>query len=275
MKFAVLFLFSFSLIANEDWNPSFESGMDSAREKNLPVIIDFYTDWCGFCKVLENKIFPDPEVSKELSQFQKIRINGDQNRDLVSKFKIKGYPTVLFLDSKGGYLGRVVGLPSAKDLAHRLKGAYERRNLEEFLLKKAQDNPNSVSDLFDVGIYYYQSNNHAKAEDFFLKAFQIQESNIHQPKKRESLFLLGVMQFFQQKYSESISIWTQYLMNYPDMDVGYPLYYRGIAYYETGKKEQARKDFQNCFENTQDTELKEILEKMIEKVFPEKPTSSE
>lgn len=275
MYYLLFILAVFPVLATDVWNPSFEKGMESAREKNLPVVIDFYTDWCGYCKVLENKVFPDPEVSKELDQFQKIRVNGDERRELVKKFQINGYPTVLFLDSKGGYLGRVVGLPSAKDLKERLKSAFDRRNLESDLLQKIQDEPEEVLPYFNMGIYHYQINNFEKASEFFLKAHLIKPEEINLPKKRESLFLLGVMNIELRRYSECISLWTLYMQSYPEMDKGYPLYYRAMSYFETGKKEEALADLKESYQITSDPGIKEIVKNTMEKAFPEKTVPME
>jgi len=268
--FLFIFLITSSILAEEIWNSSFEKGMQSARENNLPVVIDFYTDWCKYCEILENKIFPDPEVSKELEQFQKIRINGEENKDLIKKFQITGYPTVLFLDSKGGYLGRVVGLPSARDLANRLKIAYEKRNLEEDLLKKVQQEPNSLINNFNLGIYYYQTNNYDRASEFFLKAHQIKPEEPTLPKKREALFLLGVMNIYLERYSECISLWTLYMQSYPEMDKGYPLYYRAMSYYKTGKQQEALSDLEECYEQTADPQVKAMAKDVLEKAFAKK-----
>ncbi len=59
---------------------------------NGTVVLYFYTDWCGYCKKLE----PTIEKLKEKGVIIK-KINGDNNRDLVSKYYIRGYPTIIYI----------------------------------------------------------------------------------------------------------------------------------------------------------------------------------
>ncbi len=68
-------------------------------EGDLPVIVDFYADWCGPCKMVA-------PILEELGQEYegKIRIykvNTDKERELASVFGIRSIPSVLFVPMKG------------------------------------------------------------------------------------------------------------------------------------------------------------------------------
>src|SRR2546421_7663785 len=47
-----------------DW----DSGLKEARDKKLPVLVDVYTDWCGWCKRMERDVYTQPEVRDYLSR---------------------------------------------------------------------------------------------------------------------------------------------------------------------------------------------------------------
>lgn len=58
-----------------------------------PVLIDFYADWCGPCKMLSPII---QEVAKDLSgKVRVIKIDVDKNPALSDKFQIRGVPTMM------------------------------------------------------------------------------------------------------------------------------------------------------------------------------------
>lgn len=58
-----------------------------------PVLIDFYADWCGPCKMLSPII---QEVAKDLSgKVRVIKIDVDKNPALSGKFQIRGVPTMM------------------------------------------------------------------------------------------------------------------------------------------------------------------------------------
>src|SRR3989339_1857624 len=57
------------------WN-NFTDGYAKIKGQKKAGIIDFYTDWCHWCKVMDQKTFNDPEVKKKLmGRFVSIRIN--------------------------------------------------------------------------------------------------------------------------------------------------------------------------------------------------------
>ncbi|HQP49770.1 MAG TPA: DUF255 domain-containing protein [Spirochaetota bacterium] len=93
---------------------SFNSGLQKARNERKPVIIDFYADWCHWCKVMDQTTFADSKVIRSLNtDYIAVKVDTQSterinyiNRNLSSQelaihFGIKGLPTVVFLDKSG------------------------------------------------------------------------------------------------------------------------------------------------------------------------------
>lgn len=77
------------------------------------VLVDFYADWCGPCKMMSPIL---QEVKLDLKDAVKIiKVNVDQHQDLASHFMVRGVPT-LMLFKTGKMLWRQSGVLSAKDL---------------------------------------------------------------------------------------------------------------------------------------------------------------
>lgn len=77
------------------------------------VLVDFYADWCGPCKMMSPIL---QEVKANLKEGVKIiKVNVDQHQDLASHFMVRGVPT-LMLFKTGKMLWRQSGVLSVRDL---------------------------------------------------------------------------------------------------------------------------------------------------------------
>ena len=94
------------------WN-DVPTGFALAKKENKPIITDFYTDWCGWCKVMEKKTFEDPQVEKLMSEnFVLVRANAEDHgsgQRLSQENQINGYPTIIIFDPSGQAKATMVG----------------------------------------------------------------------------------------------------------------------------------------------------------------------
>ncbi|HLP43153.1 MAG TPA: thioredoxin fold domain-containing protein [Fibrobacteria bacterium] len=136
-----------------DWKP-LEKGLQDAEAKRKYGFISVYTDWCGYCRKLESETLRAQPVVDELRKnFVSIKLNAESEdqvtwkgkkmtkRDLSAAWGVEGFPTMLFLNSKGEIIG---SFPSFADadmmldlLTYISSGARERKvSFEDFLKKR-------------------------------------------------------------------------------------------------------------------------------------------
>src|SRR5436190_18374367 len=90
-------------------NLSYEKAIEAAKKEKKIVMVDFSTSWCGFCKKLDAETFSNDKVKTFLKEKTiAIKVDGDKEKDLVRKYGIRGYPTLVFVDSEGKEVGRLV-----------------------------------------------------------------------------------------------------------------------------------------------------------------------
>lgn len=84
-----------------------KSNFNTILESATPVLVDFYADWCGPCKMLAPIL---KEVKQELGEGVKIvKIDVDKNQPLAAKYQVRGVPTML-LFKNGKQLWRQSGV---------------------------------------------------------------------------------------------------------------------------------------------------------------------
>ncbi|MBQ9510243.1 MAG: thioredoxin [Clostridia bacterium] len=77
-------------------------------KSTVPVLIDFYADWCGPCKMLRHTV---DAIAEERSDIKVVSINVDDESDLAEQFEIFSIPCLVIMKD-GKEANRTVGLQS-------------------------------------------------------------------------------------------------------------------------------------------------------------------
>jgi len=96
----------------------FEAALAAADARGTQVMIEFYADWCNWCRRLEADTFSAPEVRRELQALVSLKVDAEkEGAELARRFDIDTYPTIVFLDPNGNEMERILGyLPPDKFL---------------------------------------------------------------------------------------------------------------------------------------------------------------
>ncbi len=117
----------FFVITKHDWHGTEAKGMDTdfkkalsdARASGKYIMLDFSgSDWCGWCIKLEKEVF-SKDAFKDFAEKNLVCVLVDfprknkqtrdlkqQNRDLATKYGIRGYPTIIILSPDGELVGK-------------------------------------------------------------------------------------------------------------------------------------------------------------------------
>jgi len=88
------------------------SAITKAKAENKLVFVDFYTTWCGPCKLVDKEVFSDQSVGDFMNDhFVSVKVNAEKANGptLAAVYNVSGYPTLLFLNQEGEVLEQQLG----------------------------------------------------------------------------------------------------------------------------------------------------------------------
>ena len=88
-------------------------------QSDIPVLVDFYADWCGPCKMLAPTVEKMAELHPEV-HFYKVDI--DEDMDLATRFKVMSVPTLLYF-RRGVVANKTIGVISASEMEQAIAKA--------------------------------------------------------------------------------------------------------------------------------------------------------
>lgn len=127
---------------------SWEEMLSLARKENKMVFTDFYTSWCGPCKMMAKEIFVRQEVGNFFNRnfiCYKLDAEKEDGKPVARRYQIGSYPTFLFVDGEGnrfycfsGYMEEEQFLAEAKNALQEFRT--DKKTMEkwdaEYLRKK-------------------------------------------------------------------------------------------------------------------------------------------
>ena len=149
----ILSLSSVFFAQSSSW-VTFEAGIKQAKNSQKPVMIDFFAEWCHWCKVMDEKTFSDKTVAEYLNEnFVIIKLDAENKNntlsfrgkkmnsaELTQAFGVTGFPSLAFLNKEQNPLTVIPGhIPPEKFigiLKYIKEEIYKKKiSLNDFLKK--------------------------------------------------------------------------------------------------------------------------------------------
>ena len=110
-----------------------------AKAENKHIFVDAYTTWCGPCKWLSKKIFPQKKAGDFFNEKYvsfKLDMEKGEGLDFAKKNKVKAYPTLVYFNPQGEMVHKTVGAYPADKLIETASDALDTDKQAYTLMKK-------------------------------------------------------------------------------------------------------------------------------------------
>lgn len=132
-----------------------EEAQAAMKKKPKKIFVDVYTDWCGWCKVMDRKTFSHPVIAKYLNEnFYPVKFDAEGTQNVIYKDKVYkpagnahslavewlngqlSYPTTVYLDEKMNLIQPLPGYLEVKQFDAILhffaENHYKKKTFDEF-----------------------------------------------------------------------------------------------------------------------------------------------
>lgn len=110
------------------WLTDLPPALAKAKETGRPIMIDFYADWCGPCKMLDAETYSDDRVAQASTNLVMVRIDVDQNQLLAGRYRVESIPTIVVLNPDGTESNRAVGFMGVEPMLTIIERATGKKN---------------------------------------------------------------------------------------------------------------------------------------------------
>lgn len=148
-SFGLLLLFVGPLHANPPgitWKTDYNSVRREAAEKGCPIIIDFGTENCFWCRKLDQTTFRDPVIINLLEKnFVALRIDAEREPALTQALRVQTYPTLVLAGPDGKILGTIEGYMEAARLSEHLQRAVSAVATPDWMARDFQEASRAIA----------------------------------------------------------------------------------------------------------------------------------
>lgn len=111
-----------------EWEAYEDAKLDQARNDGIPVVLDFYADWCIPCLELERITFTDDRVIDATGHMVRLKVDlthfdSPESEEIRRRYNVAGVPTIVFLDKSGNEVeaARIMGFVGPDEFLRRVE----------------------------------------------------------------------------------------------------------------------------------------------------------
>ena len=114
--------------AELSWTTSYSAGLRRARQEERPAIVDFHSESCGWCRLMERESYADAQVVATLTNYVCIKVDVGEDAETAMAFGIQSVPRTVIINRRGDVVGDHIGYLPVERFREILGAAAEYEN---------------------------------------------------------------------------------------------------------------------------------------------------
>ncbi len=218
------------------WEKDLATAIKKAKSKNLPIMIDIYTDWCIWCKELDKNTYANEKVIETAKKIVSVKLNPETSKEgeeIAKKYGVKGYPTILFINADGFALENVGGYVEGEKFVPYMKNAIEKLSKVNALLSSKEPSLEKLD-------LYMESGNEEEATKLFNNL--LSKKSIPEESMPKYLLGFGLIKAQKKDYEKANIYFDKIIKEYPKSEEIYiSHYYKAVIMVLAGEKDKPKK----------------------------------
>jgi thiol-disulfide isomerase/thioredoxin len=193
------------------WAKSLAVATAEAKRSGKLLMIDFYTDWCGACKMLDQQTYTNPQVIQFTQQFVSVKVNAEkEGQKAAARYGVTGYPTILFTTAAGDPVGRIPGFAPPAAFLQEVSRILQTHQELPVLEAKLRSDPKDADAATRAALIYLSREDATRAAALLAKAEAANPTNKDEQLTRPYL-ALGAALVQKNQTGKAITVFRKVL----------------------------------------------------------------
>lgn len=115
LLFIFTFCLSFAVYGQPGWYHGFDTAKTAAKNSGRLMVIDFRTDWCKPCIIMDEKLWNSPIIEIQYENFVRVKIDVDKDKRTPERFNVTGIPKIVIALHDGSILWQKTGFSDEQE----------------------------------------------------------------------------------------------------------------------------------------------------------------
>ncbi|UCD94824.1 MAG: tetratricopeptide repeat protein [Candidatus Zixiibacteriota bacterium] len=181
---------------------NYDSVLATAQQKGQKAVIDFYTEWCTWCKRLDTVTFVDSTVIELAGTMVFGKIDAEKDTVTAKKYGVSGYPTVLLINDDGSEIDRIAGYLPPDEFTETINNYLKDIGTLADYLRKADTNATTEVN-YVLGEKYTGRGMYDEARSYYEKVIKVDPDN-EDGHTEDAMMGLADLLLREKEYDKSI-----------------------------------------------------------------------